>query len=81
MSRKTTTPALPPTRLLRLPEVLHLTGYSRDSIYRLGREGAFPRRIELSDRASRWREDEVLAWIAARTAERDACEISESAAA
>lgn len=62
------------TRLLRLPEVTRLTGYSRDSIYRLAREGKFPRRIELSDRASRWREDEILAWIEARTAERDAAQ-------
>ncbi len=60
-----------PTRLLRLPEVMHLTGYSRDSIYRLGRDGKFPKRIDLSERASRWREDEVRAWIEARTAERD----------
>lgn len=60
-----------PTRLLRLPEVLKLTGYSRDSIYRLAREGKFPKRIDLSDRASRWREDEVAEWIEARCAERN----------
>ena len=59
-------------RLIKLPEVIRLTGYSRDSVYRLGKEGKFPRRVELSDRASRWREDEILAWIAERTAERDA---------
>lgn len=59
-----------PTRLLRLPEVLRLTGYSRDSVYRLAREGKFPQRVELSDRASRWREDEIQQWIEARSAER-----------
>lgn len=58
------------TRLLKLPEVLRLTGYSRDTIYRLGRLGKFPQRVELSDRASRWREDEIQQWIEARTAER-----------
>lgn len=64
----------PPTRLLRLRDVMQLTGYSRDTIYRLGRTGKFPRRIELSERASRWREDELFAWIEARTAERDAAQ-------
>lgn len=69
-----------PTRLLRLPEVTRLTGYSRDSVYRLAREGKFPRRIALSERASRWREDEILAWIEARTAERDAAQAQTEAA-
>lgn len=73
MTRKDDRPQ-PPTRLLRLPEVVRLTGYSRDSIYRLGRRGQFPRRVQLSDRASRWREDELIAWIEARTAERDAAQ-------
>lgn len=57
-------------RLLRLPQVIELTGYSRDSVYRLAREGKFPRRVELSDRASRWSEREILEWIEARKAER-----------
>jgi prophage regulatory protein len=59
-----------PTRLLRLPEVIRLTGYSRDSIYRLAREGKFPQRIELSERASRWREDEIAKWIEQHSAAR-----------
>lgn len=62
-----------PTRLLRMPEVLSLTGYrSPDTIYRLEREGKFPHRVELSDRASRWREDEIANWIEARSSERPA---------
>lgn len=59
-----------PTRLLRLPEVISLTGLSRDSIYRLIREGSFPRHIKVAERASRWREDELAAWIAQRSAAR-----------
>lgn len=58
------------TRLLKLPEVIRLTGYSRDSIYRLARDNKFPRRVELSERASRWREDEIMDWIEKRSAER-----------
>lgn len=59
-----------PTRLLKLPEVIRLTGYSRDSVYRLAKLGKFPQRIELSERASRWREDEIQAWIEQRSAAR-----------
>jgi predicted DNA-binding transcriptional regulator AlpA len=56
-----------------MPEVLNLVGYkSPDTIYRLEREGKFPQRVELSERASRWREDEIAAWIEARSAERPA---------
>jgi prophage regulatory protein len=55
-----------PTRLLRLPEVIKLTGLKHDSIYRLGREGAFPRPRKLSTCASAWREDEVRTWIDSR---------------
>jgi prophage regulatory protein len=62
---QTTTP-----RLLRLAEVSTITGYSRDTIYRLGRLNRFPRRILVSDRAARWREDEIREWIEARSAER-----------
>lgn len=58
-------------RLLRLPQVIELTGYSRDSIYRLAREKKFPQRIELSDHASRWSESEIRSWIESRKAERD----------
>lgn len=55
-----------PPHLLRLPEVIRLTGLGRDSIYRLIREGNFPRQRRLSERASAWRSDEVAAWIQSR---------------
>lgn len=61
----------PPTRLLGIKEVRALTGVSIDTIYRWGREGKFPVRIEIGERCSRWREDEIRAWIEARSAERD----------
>jgi len=58
-----------PTRLLRLPQVIELTQLKRDSIYRLGKLGKFPTRIKVSERASRWREDQIQEWINERTAE------------
>jgi prophage regulatory protein len=63
-----------PTRLLRLPAVIAMTGMGRDSIYRLAREGRFPKPRKLTERSSAWREDEVLAWIESRPAYQPATE-------
>jgi len=54
------------SRLLRLPAVIAMTGLGRDTIYRLGREGLFPKPRKLTERSSAWREDEVQAWIDSR---------------
>lgn len=62
--RQTAQPASPSLpRLLRLPEVKAITGLGTDTIYRLGREGSFPRARKISERASGWREDELRAWM------------------
>jgi len=53
-------------RMLRLPQVIELTGLGRDSIYRLGNAGQFPRPRKISERASAWREDEIQQWIESR---------------
>lgn len=59
-------------RLLRLPEVIQLTGLGRSAIYdRMGR-GDFPKSVPLTSTCRAWVESEVRAWIAARIAERDA---------
>jgi predicted DNA-binding transcriptional regulator AlpA len=55
-------------RLLRLPEVIEITGLGRDTIYRYIREGRFPRQRRISERASAWREDEISAWVDSRPA-------------
>lgn len=60
------TPTTTPSRMLRLPRVIELTGLGRDSIYRLGNAGKFPRPRKLTEHASAWREDEILAWIESR---------------
>jgi len=55
-----------PPRMLRFREVRAITGLGRDTIYRLAREGRFPRPRKLSERASAWRSDEIDAWIRSR---------------
>ena len=57
-------------RLLRIAEVKKLTGLGRTTIWQLGRDGLFPKRVKLSGargRAVGWRESEVRRWIAERT--------------
>lgn len=67
----TTDPTLP-TRILRLPQLLELTGLSRSTIYAKSRPGhrqydaAFPKRIRLNGTRSGavgWIEAEVLKWM------------------
>ena len=56
-------PVTPRDRFIRLPEVLHLTGLGKTSIYHLMQKGQFPRRIKFNARAAMWKESEVLTWI------------------
>ena len=52
-------------RLLRLPDVMQMTGLSRHTIWRMERDGRFPRRRVLAARNIAWLESEVIAWISA----------------
>jgi prophage regulatory protein len=61
-----------PLTLLRLPRVKNYTGLSRSEIYRRVSEGTFPKPVKLGERASAWPAHEVMAWVAARIAARDA---------
>ena len=59
----------PPTRFLRLPEVMERTGLSRSTIYVRLAEGRFPRPVALGGRAVGWIEAEIEEWVAERIAE------------
>ena len=59
----------PPTRFLRLPEVMERTGLSRSTIYVRLAEGCFPRLVALGGRAVGWIEAEVDEWVRERIAE------------
>ena len=49
--------------LIRRAEVEARTSLSKDAIYRLMREGKFPRSIKVSHRNVFWREQEITAWM------------------
>jgi prophage regulatory protein len=53
-------------KLLKLDDVIELSGLSRSSVYSLAQQGKFPKPLKLSKRSSAWVEDELKEWIAER---------------
>lgn len=58
-------------RVMRKPEVLNMTGLSDPTIWRMERDGKFPRRLRLGGNSCGWLESEVNGWLADRAAERE----------
>lgn len=50
-------------RVMRVPEVEHVTGLKRSTIYRLIKEGQFPVQIKLGPRSVAWKSEEIQEWI------------------
>ena len=55
-----------PERLLKEREVCEMVGISSSTLWRWVGAGLFPAQIRIGPRAVRWRQSEVLAWIASR---------------
>jgi prophage regulatory protein len=51
---------------LKAKEVMELTGLSRVTIWRMERDGNFPRRVEISPRRIGWIKSELDEWAANR---------------
>ena len=56
-----------PPRMLRFPVVRERTGLSRTTVWRMERRGEFPAHCQLSANTVGWLEEEVTAWIRARS--------------
>ena len=50
-------------RILRIQEVIKLTGLSRPTIWRKEKQGKFPERIRLGSNSVGWRSDELEEWL------------------
>lgn len=78
-SSPSSAPAIPPVpfsntvqeRFLRLPEVLHLCGLSRSSVYDLISRNAFPQQVSLGGKNVAWLHSEITAWMTDRIAVRN----------
>lgn len=64
-------PYNPPDRIVGEDERRLITGYSRQSWWRLEREGKVPRRIPLGANKVGWLQSELLDWLRSRAALRD----------
>jgi prophage regulatory protein len=53
-------------RILRLPEVMHLTGLARSTVYLRIAEGDFPKQIRLGPRTVGWSSDAIEQWLEER---------------
>lgn len=58
-------------RLIKLKEVLHITGLSRSTVYRFMSSGGFPMKVELGGNSVAWVENEVEEWISEKIGKRD----------
>lgn len=58
-------------RLLRLQDVMDITGCKRSKLYDLVARGLFPRPVKV-DTCVHWPESRVRAWVADRIAESEA---------
>jgi prophage regulatory protein len=63
-------------KVVRLQQVMEMTGLGRSTIYKYMSESWFPKPISLGGRSVGWLESEVSEWILERIAERDAQEVA-----
>lgn len=59
-------------RIYRRPDVEHMVGLSRSTLYAMMAEGTFPKPIKLGKRAVGWREADLLSWLEYRSLGGDA---------
>ena len=50
-------------KILRLPDVVEVTGLGRSTIYAKVAQGQFPKPIKLGDRAVGWVDAEIYDWV------------------
>ncbi len=53
-------------QIIRAPEVIAMVGMSRTTLWRMEREGTFPKRLQLSTRNVGWKRASVEQWIQER---------------
>lgn len=66
-------PACSESRIIRIQQVMHLTGLSRSYLYALTAKGEFPKSVTLIPGGSSkgWVEAEIHEWVDQRISDRD----------
>ena len=55
-----------PDKIIRIKEVLEMSGLSRTTLWRMERKGEFPKRLPLSAGSVGWRYSEIEEWVNSR---------------
>jgi len=50
-------------RLMRMPDVINMTGLPRSTIYLKMKQNEFPQQVQISSRSVAWIESEIQSWI------------------
>ena len=58
-------------QVIKLAQVKELTAFSSATIYRLIKQGEFPKQIKLAKRSSGWLQDEIYNWLEEKKNARD----------
>ncbi|TDV88315.1 AlpA family transcriptional regulator [Halomonas alkaliantarctica] len=58
-------------RLIKLKDVMYITGLARSTVYKYIADGIFPKPVSLGERNVAWVESEIQDWIFAKIAQRD----------
>ena len=53
-------------RMMRLPEVLRLTGLGKSTLYEMISDDRFPRQVKIGERARGWRSRDIASWLESR---------------
>ena len=64
-----------PIRILRLAQVIQMTGLRKTTLYELQSQGVFPLRIKITNHSVGWLEQDVQSWVKRRIALSAACDI------
>ena len=56
-------------RILKLPEVIQVTGLARSTIYLWMKDKKFPTHIKLGERSVGWLEEDIQGWLDQRISE------------
>lgn len=54
------------SRMMRIDEVMQITGLTRGTIYSQMAKGNFPKPVKLTERLNGWRSDIIEDWLATR---------------
>jgi len=64
-------------KFYRLPSLCEITGLSESGLYKLIREGKFPKGVKLTSRATGWPSDVIDEWIESRLTDQPVLKRSE----